>query len=276
MDMDELSRNMYKNVPYGGTLFTNDKISLQIETQYLNMVNIKRWYKGKPINIMIYGNTAHINIHAEFEPLKKHLGNRCLNAILILLFDGVFNIDFTLKFNNLFFVFYPAIFYFDFLSVILLSKFFTIAEWENAIDFLDIQPFASIKTDITNPKSLKKIGSTLYSKDWKEMRRKKEENGEVYLELKGVQKSLICSYDRGAKINSKRLIYRVEIKQQGKYKKDLSIGQLDGTAEEAFYNMLPVLKKNINKVIEPDTFTLNKYWSSNTPEQYKKLFLNTD
>lgn len=109
--MNELSRGMYKNIQYGGVLFTIDKIGLQIDGHYLNMEKARDWVKDMPITIMFYGNVSQINIHAEFQPLEKHLGKKCLNAILILLFNGVFNSEFNILFNRTFYLFH--IYYFQ-------------------------------------------------------------------------------------------------------------------------------------------------------------------
>jgi hypothetical protein len=267
---------MYDEIPFGGTLFTIDKIGLRIETKYLNKTNIKPWLKGNCINIMMFGNIAQINVHAEFEPFQKHSGKRCLDAILVLIINGVFNTQFSIIFYKMFFNLFPFIVFDKSFSVFLLSNFFTLSEWEWAIDFLDIYPFSSIKTDLNNPKSLRKKETTFYSKDWKKTRRTKKENGLEYSEVKGVQKSFLSSYDKGKKIESERPIFRTEIRQQGKHRKDLTLKLLDGTAEEAFSNALPILKKNINKIIEKDTFSLDGYWKSNTPDQYKQLFLDND
>jgi hypothetical protein len=275
MGMKELSKKMYDEVPHGGSLFTIDKIGLRIDTAHLNKEKAKWWFKGNLVNILIYGNTTQISIHAEFEPWEKHLGKRCLDAILKLTFSGVFNLSFMTLFYPMLRSFIPYIILNNSYSFILLSNFFTISEWEWAFDFLDFYPFLSINTDKNNSKSLfkHKDGNTLYSRDYKETRRTKNENGQEYSELKGVQKSFLSNYNKGKLIKSERPIYRTEIRQQGKHKKDLTIELLDGTAEDAFSRMLPKLKKNISKVIEPDTMVLSDYWESNTPEQYKQLFL---
>ena len=272
MDMNELSNNMYKNIPFGGYLFTIDKIGLRLPTYYINHIKAKGWLKDMPVTIIFYGNVSQINIHAEFQPLEKHLGKKCLNAILILLFNGVFNSEFNLLFNRTFRLFFPYILFSDSLVVLLLSRLFKIIEWENAIDFLDISPFTFIKIDENNNKSFRKFYDTIYSKDCKKTRRITIENNKKYIELKGVQKSLICGYDKGKKIQSERQIYRLEIKFQGKYQKYLIMNYLNGTAEEAFIKMLPILKTLIIKIIEPDALLLNEYWMSNTPDQYKQLF----
>ena len=273
-NINKLSRKMYEEVPRGGTLFTIDKIGLRIETKYLNKANIKPWFKGRYINIIIYGNIAQINIHAEFEPNQKHLGRRCLDAILVLLYNGVFNYNFICMFYTAMSNMYPYLLCDNSISIILLSLFFTISEWEWAIDFLDYFPFSSVKTDKDDPKSILNYKNTFYSKDGKKLLRTKEENGQTYSELKGVQKSLFCGYDKAKKIESERPIFRTEIRQQGKHKRDLSVELLDGTAEEAFTKELPILKKKINKVMEPNTLELSDHWKKNTPEQYKMLFFN--
>ena len=271
-NINELSRKMYDEVPKGGALFTIDKIGLRIGTKYLNKANIKPWLKGRCINIMIFGDITQINVHAEFEPYQEHLGKRCLDAILVLLYDGVFNYNFIYMFCTAMINMYPYLLCNNSCSIILLSYFFTISEWEWAIDFLDYYPFLSVKTDKDDPKSLIKYKDTFYTKDWRKVLRKKEENGQTYSELKSIQKSLFCGYDKGITIDSKRPIYRTEIRQQGKHKKDLSVKLLNGTAEEAFAKELPILKKKMNKIIKPDNIELTDYWKKNIPEQYKMLF----
>jgi hypothetical protein len=276
MDMKEMSRNMYVNIPYGGWMFTTDKITLRLETEKLNMIKAKRWFKGTPVNIVIYGNTAHINVHAEFQSYQKHLGRRCFNAVILLLLDGVFNANFSYILDNMITSLFPYIFLYDYLTKYFILSFFTLVDWENAIDFLDIAPFVFINTDSNNPKSLRKKGTGFYSRDWKQTRRTKKKNNEIFSEIKSVQKSLLCCYDKAILIDSERPIFRVETKSQGKYRKYLDIDLLDGTSEDAFEKMLPAIKTSLNKVVESSTLVLSKQWKNNPPEQYRKLFIDNE
>ena len=275
--MKKLSRDMYKDIPYGGYLFTADKIAFKIKTERLNMIGAKRWFKDNPIGIVVYGHTSFILIHAEFQPNQRHLGRRCFNAILYLLFDCVFSTGFSLILNNFIKTYFSYLLLFDFFTVMFIKMFFTLADWENAIDFLDVAPFAFINTDVNNPKSFRvKKGTTFYSKDWSQKHRNREVNGEVYTELKSVQKSVVCGYDKSKTIDCERPIFRIETKSQGKYSKDLKIEHLDGTVEEAFVKMLPTIRKNIKKVIAPNALKLAEPWKEAPPEPFKRLFLDEE
>jgi hypothetical protein len=273
MKTKELSRKMYDEVPQGGSLFIIDKIGLQLETKHIRKENIEIWKEDNFITILTFGNTAQINIYAEYDPMTEHLGRRCFNAILVLLNAGVFNSGFYFSFMETARTYFPFICFFDFLTVSVLNTFFKVVEWEWAIDFLDypLFSFMDIDTDIKNKnKKLKKYRSSDYSKDDIKVYRKRKSDGKSV--SKGHQHSLICHYNRGEKNDIPRHIERVEIRQQGKYKKDLNNDLLEGNKDDALIKAVPVIRKSIKKVIHDKALILDDYWKKNPPEEYKTLF----
>jgi len=272
MDIKEISRNKYNNIPTGGSLFTIDKIGLRIPTKYINKNNIKQWKTSNTITILTFGETSQINIHAEFELWEEHLGKKCFDAICLLLLDGVFNIDFTLPFMEYFQILLPIIIFDKSYYVFLLSNFFEIAEWEWAWDFMDKPLYSFLDIDMNNKNNFKNYKNSNYSKDGKVTKRTKERNGEKVSLSKGRQQSLVNLYDNGEKIKSNRMITRAEIRQQGKYKKDLAFDYLDGTKKEAINKAIPVLKKSVNKVIHPKAVELTEYWKKNAPQEFTQIF----
>jgi len=264
--------NTNDNVKYGGSIFSVDKISLGIETKFINKENIEFWKTNQLINIMTFGETSKINIHAEFEPNTKHLGRKCFNAILLLINNNVFNTPFVFSFyqsikNNS-----PSIFCLDFMTIYVIGMHFNIMEWEWAFDFYDLPIFSFMEINNKNEKSFKRYKDTNYSRDGKQILREKEINGKKVELSKGRQQSLVCHYNRGKKIKSTRHIERVEIRQQGKHKRDLSIDLLNGTKEEAIIKSLPILKKNVNNVLDKETYVINKYWEMNAILYFLEIF----
>jgi hypothetical protein len=274
MEINALSRALYDDVPNGGFVFMVDKIGLRIRSCFLNKENLETWKVNNFITILTFGETAQINIHAEFSPSMKHLGRRCLNAVILLMNAGVFKQGFVIPFmatlNNLF----PYIWFIDFLAYFALQLHFELAEWEWAYDFLDYKPYSHIETDKENPRTVKKYEDAYYSRDDKASRRLRENKDGKMLSLsKGRQKSLvIVGYDRGKKIGSERTVYRTEIRQQGKYKNGLSMDLLNGNQEDAFKKALPRLKKTLNKVLDTNTLVLSDHFKQNPPQQYVMLF----
>ena len=275
MEINALSRDLYSDVPKGGFVFMIDKIGLRINSNYLRKENLGPWKTNNFITILTYGYTAQINIHAEFEPKTKHLGRKCLNAVLILINAGVFKSSFSIQFMAVLNCLFPFIYFFDFLAVFMLKKYFELVEWEWAFDFLDYSPYANIETDNINPKSLLKHKNSYYSKDSKCYRRlRKNKDGKNVLLSKGKQKSfLIGGYERSSKIKSERPIYRTELRQQGRYKNDLSMNLLEGTHDDAFEKAMPSLKRTLNKVVDINLLELSDYWKRNIPQQYASLFM---
>jgi len=273
MDINKLSQKMYENIPFGGSLFTIDKIGLRMDRKNIILENYKMWKSNNYITILIFGEYVHINIHSEFMPFEKNNAFRCLCAIFLLCSNSVFTSYFSLKlilmFNKLSLLMLFNKSYYGFF----LSLFFDIVEIEWATDFLDIYPFSFIDTNNNNPKSFKKYRNTFYSKDGKKTLRTVEKNGKIMKEVKGVQKSFVDIYDKGIKIGSERKITRMEIRQQGKHKKDLSFELINDCTEKVFDKILPIVKKQINKVVGKDILQLNEHWNDNPPEQYKRLFI---
>jgi hypothetical protein len=172
--------------------------------------------------------------------------------------------------NNLF----PYIWFIDFLAYYIVQLHFELSEWEWANDFLDYKPYSRIETNEDNPRTVKKYKDAYYSRDCKTYRRLREnKDGKMVSLSKGKQKSLvIVGYDRGEKIGSERAVYRTEVRQQGKYKNDLSMDFLNGNQEDAFEKALPNLKKTLNKVLDTNSLVLSDYWKQNTPQHYAMLF----
>ncbi|MCL2244200.1 MAG: hypothetical protein FWC03_07000 [Treponema sp.] len=272
MDINELSRRKYDDVPVGGTLFTIDKIGLQFPSNYLNKSNLKPWKKGNCITILTHGEIAQINIHAEFEPQEEHLGKRCLDAILLLILNDVFTYNFVYQFYIMLNFTYSFIFFDKSYSVMLLSCFFSVVEWEWAIDFLDYPLYSNIDISIENKKSLKKVKNSHYSRDDIQKKRLRERNGKMVKLSKGRQKSLYINYPCNSKIGIDRIVDRVEIRQQGKYKKDLSNELLIGNKEQALEKSAPKIKRAIKKIIHDDAFIFSDKWKDNLPIEYLMLF----
>lgn len=264
---------MYENIPFGGSLFTIDKIGLRMDRKNIILENYKMWKTNNFITILIFGEYAHINIHSEFMPLEKNNAFRCLCAIFLLFFNSVFTPYFSLMLISMCNKLSPLMLFDKSYYGFFLSLFFDIVEIEWATDFLDVYPFSFIDANNNNPKSFRKYENTFYSKDGKKTLRTVEKNGKMMREVKGVQKSLVDIYDKGVKIGSERKITRMEIRQQGKHKKDLTFDLLNGSTEKAFDKVLPIVKTKINKVIGKDTLQLSKHWNDNPPEQYKRLFI---
>jgi hypothetical protein len=174
MDINALARAQYSDIPKGGFAFMVDKIGLRINSGYLCKENLEPWKTNNFITILTYGETAQINIHAEFEPLTKHLGKKCFNAICLLILAGVFQPVFVAFFMALLNHLSPLICFFDPLTVCVLGPLFGVGEWEWACDFLDYNPYKHIETDKANPKTLKKYQGSFYSRDDKTKRRLKE------------------------------------------------------------------------------------------------------
>ena len=274
MDINELSRKMYDNIPFGGVLFTVDKIGLQIETKNINKANIELWKKNNYITILTFGNVTQINIHAEFQPLTKCLSRKCINAITILLNAGIFQAPFVIQIMNVIKSLYPFILFFDVLTYYVINTFFKVVVWEWALDFCDHPLFSFIDTNKESNKSLKSYKNSDYSKDGKKITRFRIREGKSILLSKGRQQSLYIHYYKGKKINAKRHIERIEIRQQGKYKKDLTNDLLIGDIDDAFNKAIPMLKKQIKKVIHGNALVLHDYWKSNKPKEYSALFDN--
>jgi len=274
MDIKGKSRGLYNNIPEGGTLFSIDKIGLRIETKYINKSNIEQWKTSNSITILTFGETTQINIHAEFELWEEHLGKKCFDAICLLLLNGVFNIDFTFPFVQYFQRFFPIIIFNKSYYVFLLSNFFKVVEWEWAWDFLDYPLYSFLDVDTKGKNNFKKYKNSNYSKDGKVIRRIKERNGKPMSLSRGRQQSLINLYNKGEHIRSNRTITRAEIRQQGKYKKDLTFDFLDGTKEEAINKAIPILKKSVNKIIHPKAIELTDYWEKNASQDFIQIFSN--
>jgi hypothetical protein len=276
MDMKELSRKMYDDIPKGNSLFTIDKIGLRIATKYINKNNIESWKKSNIITILTFGETTQINIHAEFELCEEHLGKKCFDAICILMFEGIFNINFILSFTQYFKCLFPFIILDKSFYVLLLSNFFKIGEWEWAWDFMDYPLYLSLDTNANSNYSFKNYKNSNYSKDRKVIRRIRERNGRLVNLSKGCQNALLNIYDKGKKIESDRIINRVEIRQQGKHKKDLVFDFINGTTEEAINKAIPILKKSVKKVIHPEAIVLTDYWKENASQEFMQIFSITD
>jgi len=274
MDINQLSREMYNDIPKGGTLFTIDKIALSVDTCNIILDNYLPWKKDNFITILLFGKITHILIHAEFEPWEKNIGKRCFDAILVLLANNVFQPFFTLAFINTCSSMFPFFLYDKSWCHLILSFFFKLVEWEWAIDFLDKKPFSFIDTSKENPLGFRKYKNTSYSKDGGKKYRTVEKNGEIKKEVKGVQKSLVDIYNRAKKIEIDRNVTRMEIRQQGKHKEDLYYDLLNGSKETAFNKILPIIKKKIKKVVGKDSLILSKHWEENPPEQYKSIFID--
>jgi hypothetical protein len=272
VDINALSREMYEGIPAGGTLFTVDKVGLQIATKYINKSCIEPWKTANMITILTFGETTHINIHAEFEVLEEHLGKKCFDAICLLMFQGVFTSDFSFSFLQCFQSLFPFIIFDKSYFVPLLSTFFKIVEWEWAWDFLDNPLYLFLNSAINEGNNFRRHKNSNYSKDGKVIRRIKERNGKQVSLSKGRQQSLINIYRRDKKIKSDRSIERVELRQQGLYKKDLSFDFLNGTKEEAVNKAIIVLKKSVNKVINNEAIKLADYWKKNAPREFIEVF----
>ena len=273
MDVNELSRKMYEGIPKGGTLYTVDKIGLRINAKYLNKDKLAQWKTNNWITVLTFGETAQINVHAEFEAWEEHLGKRCLDAVLLLLRNDVFTCSFSLIFFKTMSSMFPLILRKSY-SAVLLSFFFKVAEWETAIDFMDFPLFSHIDTDGANKGSLRKFKNSHYSRDDRIKKRLRERNGKQIMLSKGHQRSLFIHYDRGKKMGGERPVQRVEIRQQGKYGKDLSTDLLDGTKEDALEKSAPAIRKAIKKAIHKDALELSDFWKDNTPMEYSVIFDN--
>jgi len=275
MDINSMSRELYQDVPETGeVIFTVDKIGLRIETIYLNQQMLEPWKRGNVITILTFGETSQVNVHAEFEPWEKNLGKKCFDAICLLVFNGVFKNNFTIPFINFCKYMAPFILFDKTWYSLLLGLFFKVVEWEWAWDFFDNPLLSYIDTSNENKKAFRRYINSNYSKDGKVKRRTKERNGKPIELSKGRQQSLVNIYDRGKKIESDRLVERVEIRQQGKYKKDLTMDLLAGTKEEALSKSLVAIKKSVNKVIHKDALRHTDFWEQNVPSEYKQIFIN--
>jgi len=272
MDVNEFSRRMYENVPEGGTLYTVDKIGLRIDARHLNKGGLAQWKANNPITVLTFGETAQINVHAEFEMWEEHLGKRCLDAVLLLMWNNVFTMDFCFMFLGTMSYMPRAPILDGSCQTVLLSFFFRVAEWETAIDFLDFPPFSAIDTDGANKKSLRQFIDSYYSRDERRKKRLRERDGKQVLLSKGHQRSLFIYYDRGKKTGGDRQVKRVELRQQGKYGKDLSNDLLDGTKDDAFDKAAPIIRRAIKKAIHKDALKLSDYWKDNTPREYAMIF----
>jgi hypothetical protein len=237
-----------KSVPYGGTMFSIYKISLSIDSKYINNNNIGILNNSNIISIKTSGEITKINIYANYNRSTKHLGRKCLNAIMYLIKNNVFKESFKIIFYNTINFNDPIILYSDFFATYIIKVLFRVTELEWVFDFYDLPLFSSIDIDnYNNNKCFCRYLDVYFSKDNK--------NGEHLIKN---EKAFVTHYNVGNRIKSVRNIERVKIHQQGKYMNDLTDDLLNGTKEDVIIKILPMLRNYINDVLDKDSFILNK------------------
>ena len=257
------NNSMENDVPFGGEKLVIDKIGLRIPTNCFNKI-VTKGYQYGVITILHFGNVSQINIHPEFLPFRTNHARRCLDAIILLLLNKVFSLEFSLTLTSLINRFSWFLIFNDNFVVIFLEQFFQLVEIENAFDFYDITLFenANIFPGFRGYKN------TLYSLDGKTTRRNR--NGTMV--SKGHQQSTVAVYNRGLKTGSSRLITRLEIREQGKHKKHLAMNMLNGNTKKVYENLKPTMKKTVDKksIIN---LPINPHWINRNQGQFSD-FLN--
>jgi hypothetical protein len=160
------------------------------------------------------------------------------------------------------------------LSILALQPFFKVVEWEWAWDFLDNPLYSFLDVDKTRSDNFRHYMNSSYSKDGEVKRRMKEVNGKQVNLSKGRQQSFAIIYDKGKKIENDREITRLELRQQGKHKKDLSFDLLAGDKEDSLAKAIPTLKKSLKKVIHQNALQLTDYWLENAPKECLQIFVD--
>jgi hypothetical protein len=183
--------------------FGIDKISLTIETRHLN-------YKKTPdqligiMDITNHGLWSKLNIQWERNGLS-HINKVCplysvLDALKCGILAGLFSEEVKSTLTKCMAVTNKLNWLDNIVKECFNSGLFKLSEYELFFDFVEYNPFFSFdKSHFSN------INGTIYTKDWK---RKKDRNGYS----KGVNRSLLCVYDRGKKIGSTTDIKRMEFR----------------------------------------------------------------
>jgi hypothetical protein len=189
------------------------------------------------------------------------LGKKCFNAISNLVKENVFNETFKYLFYNSISSINPLALCSDFWMANIIGLFFKVTEFEWTFDFYDLPLFSFIEIDNNNKRSFSRNLDTYCSKD-----------GKTDEHLIECPKAFITHYNVGKRINSARHIERVKIHQQEKLIKDSSADLLNGTQENAMIRLLPILKSNVNDVLDKDSFVLNNYWKNNASKYFIEIF----
>jgi hypothetical protein len=201
---DTLNGQNARPLPY--VISGIDKITLGIENKCLN-------YRKSPdclehiIDIVSWGNWSELNIQLETNG-NSNIDNyypwhSVLTALQYGISAGLFIEPIANYLRNCISAFtYMPLFYFipNFIRHCFYSGLFKLDEYEIFFDFYNYDPF--IRFDDTK---LKRIGNSVYTRDYKKIRR-------LDGEIKGSRRSLFCYYDRGKKIGSQLNVTRCEIR----------------------------------------------------------------
>jgi hypothetical protein len=212
---------------YGNSLNTMliDKIGIKIPTKYLVKERCALFSKGF-ITILHWGNTSQINIHPEYLPhIPNHL-ERVFFALNQLNYFNCFDM--------------PDETYFVPLDI--LKKYCKLGELEIALDFVGYKPTIQFSDDCFIC-----FRGTFYSRrDYKQTRRVRDGK---YLS-KGMQHSFITYYNKGKLLGIGYPYYRLELRFQGKYAKDLNnFAIINGSTSNIYQNCRRRMIINCNNIL---------------------------
>ena len=228
-----------------------DKLSLRIHQKYISSTNLGT-IEG--ITLVNRGNWCFIHIHSELLQQNVKIGHIIYIVLLILNKLGVFNYELRGKIYDMKYS----------LSSVrsLLYNYFLFSGYEVAFDF-DVPVGLLI-----NESEWSNYKTSYYSKD---LRTSKQMTSSGIKRFR-TNKSLLCIYDRGKKIDSMSQLSRFEIRMESKYIRDNRF-----RSSELFYwdfiNKSPISLACLNRVsLAKAVETAIRLDKDNYPNQLYKIY----